>query len=323
MQRILQTLADVFHRMRIAMLQGRTAWRPIDQGLEMEIDPNDFMDRLFYLGTYDRWLLSLIRASVRPGDTCMDIGAHKGYVTLHLAKTVGPTGRVYAFEPDPRARAFLEKHCAHNGLDNVSILPFALGATNGTTQFVLSHQLGWSSQFPNAQVADTMSRAIEVPVRRFDDLVASGDIKLCPNPVSFVKIDAEGAEYHVLSGMERTMTQRAPIVWMEINPQSLAAAGARPRDLYEMLRRFGFSVYGVERKKNLLLSPSLTFTSLNDMESLGSEIRDVVGLKKPASEVASLAPDQFRPVMQHASSCRTPQSLLLNSQANCKIEDAG
>lgn len=37
------------------------------------------------------------------GDMVFDIGAHAGVSTYFLSQAVGPTGRVYAFEPDPQA----------------------------------------------------------------------------------------------------------------------------------------------------------------------------------------------------------------------------
>jgi FkbM family methyltransferase len=321
LQRSIQIAANLFHKTRIAMLGKRIAWRSIGKGLQMEIDPNDYMDRLFYLGTYDRWLRSAIRKSVGAGDTCLDIGAHKGYVTLQLARAVGPTGRVYAFEPDPRARAVLEKNCARNGFVNVSILPFALGSKNGTAEFELSKQLGWSSQFPNAQVAGTMLRKIEVPVRSFDDLVDSGDVVFHSGLLSFVKIDAEGAEYHVLSGMKRTMTRWAPIVWMEINPPSLATAGIRAKDLHEILLSLGFSVYCVGREKNLFLSPRLALTPLSNIESAGDEIHDVVALKRIAMDVNLLTPDRLRHEIELSSVRRTPASCASYPYSGIKAED--
>src|SRR6516164_1499400 len=36
---------------------------------------------------------------VRPGDYCVDIGAHLGYFTIELARICGNNGHVYAIEP--------------------------------------------------------------------------------------------------------------------------------------------------------------------------------------------------------------------------------
>ena len=46
---------------------------------------------------------ALVRAlGLRPGQTVAEIGAGVGYFTLRLARAVGPRGRVYAVDPEPR-----------------------------------------------------------------------------------------------------------------------------------------------------------------------------------------------------------------------------
>jgi FkbM family methyltransferase len=49
----------------------------------------------------------------RLGDVVWDAGAYSGATTCLLALMVGPTGRVYAFEPDDLNFAYLEKNIAH------------------------------------------------------------------------------------------------------------------------------------------------------------------------------------------------------------------
>src|SRR5574341_2318486 len=116
----LSRLLNVYRDVKILLLRGKVAPRGIGKGLIMEIDPRDFMERSFYLGIYEPALILMIHHVVRRGDTCLDIGAQKGYVTLNLAKAVGASGRVLAFEPDPRAAEHLSRHCAWNHLHNVT-----------------------------------------------------------------------------------------------------------------------------------------------------------------------------------------------------------
>ena len=75
-------------------------------------------------------------ARVAPGDVFFDLGAYVGPFTLLAARLVGPEGRVVAFEPDPRARAVLERNLAANGVANVTVVPCAVGDRHGKVRFV-------------------------------------------------------------------------------------------------------------------------------------------------------------------------------------------
>src|SRR5579871_1370118 len=75
------------HRIRRGFLQGSvifTSWRDYPGAIR---------------GTTEAPLLEWFQRNVQPGETWLDIGAHYGYTALALAKLVGATGRVVAFEP--------------------------------------------------------------------------------------------------------------------------------------------------------------------------------------------------------------------------------
>jgi len=60
----------------------------------------------------------------------IDGGAHIGYIALHIGQIVGPQGKVYAFEPDPRAYARLVAGIALNRMaEIVEPLNFALASS--------------------------------------------------------------------------------------------------------------------------------------------------------------------------------------------------
>ena len=73
---------------RINALGNRVDWGSVAPGLEVEVDPADWMDRSFYLGTCDPWLLHVLGRVIRPADTALDVGAHKGYVALQHSRTL-------------------------------------------------------------------------------------------------------------------------------------------------------------------------------------------------------------------------------------------
>ena len=72
---------------------------------------------------------------VKPGDIAYDLGANYGMHTLLLARRVGLTGRVYAFEPNPEIRRALEEHLSLNNLTMVQTVPKAVSNQAGTAWF--------------------------------------------------------------------------------------------------------------------------------------------------------------------------------------------
>jgi Methyltransferase FkbM domain len=97
--------------------------RGLASGYRICVSP---VERLGYLlGTDEPHLQNAIRDYVAAGDTVYDIGANVGYVSLSLAKRVGPSGRVIAFEPVPRNAEAFRQNIEINGITNVRLLKLA------------------------------------------------------------------------------------------------------------------------------------------------------------------------------------------------------
>ncbi len=63
----------------------------------------------------------LVRAlGLRPGQTVAEIGAGSGYLVRRVARVVGPRGRVYAVDVEPRMLPILIERLRRGGLDNVT-----------------------------------------------------------------------------------------------------------------------------------------------------------------------------------------------------------
>ena len=61
-------------------------------------------------------------AGLKPGDRVLDLGCGPGFISVELARFVGPTGRVLAHDRSPRFLRFLESECFRLGLANVETL---------------------------------------------------------------------------------------------------------------------------------------------------------------------------------------------------------
>ena len=194
-------LRSRYHGARLRSLGEQPAWVRVAGGFEMFIDPSDELDREFYLGTFEPAMRELIARIVREGDTCIDIGAQKGYVSLTLAKAVGNKGRVLAFEPDKRAAARLAANINRADHRVIEVFHCALGEREGSCRFALSKVLGWSSRFPNELAKTAIEETVEVKVNSLDEMIARKEMVVDTSRLSFIKLDAEGSEPLILRGM--------------------------------------------------------------------------------------------------------------------------
>jgi len=61
-----------------------------------------------------------IRAlDIQPGMTVCDLGAGSGYYTVRMSRLVGPTGKVYAVDIQPRMLELLTRRLRSDGIQNV------------------------------------------------------------------------------------------------------------------------------------------------------------------------------------------------------------
>ena len=96
------------------------------------------LDKRFVFGTKEPHVVEAIQRVVRPRQLAVDVGAHVGYFTLLVAKQVGPSGKVVAFEPNPNIFEILKENVALNGYRNVILENKAVADQPGQVELRLS-----------------------------------------------------------------------------------------------------------------------------------------------------------------------------------------
>lgn len=259
----------------------------------MFIDPKDWLDRAFCFGTWEQHLVQIIAAAVKPGDVCVDVGAHKGFMTLYLAKAVGSGGQVIAFEPDPRAMEALRSNVQRNGFEQVRLYSCALGDCEASCQFALYQQLGWSSRFPNDTAKPAVASTISVRARRLDDIIAEMSVAPETHRISFVKIDAEGSEPLILQGAYETLRRFRPTVHIEVNKSSLRAGGFLEESIENLLRSLDYQLYAIRfrRTGSLRLRRRLCLMPVTSLRSDIGGLEDVLAVPDGRVECGSEHPE--------------------------------
>lgn len=123
----------------------------------------------------------------------IDCGANIGVSLLYI-KTRAPRARVVCFEPNPAARAVLEKNIAENKWGNdVHVFPYALGKEKGTVEFFVEGKVPTSSGGGVANYSKNKNSPLSSYMVDVDTLSHYID-----GTVDLLKIDIEGGEFDVL-----------------------------------------------------------------------------------------------------------------------------
>jgi FkbM family methyltransferase len=208
--------------------------------------------------SYESDVRAALEALVRPGWTCADVGAHHGLITRELARLVGPTGRVIAFEAHPENVRELQWVVAADHLDE-RVRVENLAVTDGSRSRVGLHpgrrhaSAEWNIVGTDLEGRPTPPE-FEVAATSLDAFFESDEVA-----VDLVKIDVEGAEKQVLEGMRRLLRERRPELVLEFHDEAgwagrheLFDAGY---DLYEMSGARLDPAKDVERRYHCLALP--------------------------------------------------------------------
>jgi len=174
-----------------------------------------------------KWLQRI----TRPGQVALDIGANKGVTTVTLARKVGKTGRVYAFEPIPEHFELLKSNLERNHADNVEAEQKAVTDKVGT---LVLYARGEGTNF----VAGEDAPAVTVETTTVDHFLQTKGSAL-PGVIS---MDCEGSELQVLHGAEQTLKAGAPEIFCEIHHDLLKVLEQSVEDVVAYLNSLGYEV---------------------------------------------------------------------------------
>jgi FkbM family methyltransferase len=198
----------------------------------MTLDISEHIQRMIYLGAYERWETRTVRRHLRPGMTVIDVGANVGYFTLLAARQVGSWGRVIAVEPSAPAADRLATTVRENGLGQVHLLRCGLGRASG--RGVLSEP---SLQNHTPSMVGSHGRSgVIVSLRTLDEVADSYSV----GQVDLLKVDVEGYEPEVFAGASRLLAERRiRAILCEFNEPWLVQAGTTGEAVYRSLLAYG------------------------------------------------------------------------------------
>ena len=209
-------------------------------GFPIEVRKNDVIGHnLHFFGRYNALLENVASAALRPGDCALDLGANIGAVTLHLARLVGPQGRVFAVEPISANAELLTRNVRRAGFDKVvQIEKLAAGRASGRAEVFFDAS---TSNWGAISLRDrTGTASEEIQVEPLDELW-----RRWGRPhFHFVKMDVEGFEPDVLAGAGELLATSPPETWVvEFNPAHLAHRDGGASQLWDAFVTRGYGAF--------------------------------------------------------------------------------
>ncbi len=212
------SMARRVKRLMALPLQETPTWvrvrAGLSQGLWMRLDlPREVR---LWRGEHETAVQEGILAVICPGAVVYDIGAHAGSISLGAARLAGSSGRVVAFEADPKNVSRLRENCLRNNLTaSVQIIPSAVWTYTAPE---IPFRCGGAQRMHGGVEADGQrpvlgsGETINVPAITLDDFIANGG----PLP-RLIKIDVEGGEYEVLRGGTNLFAKQRPLIIAEVH----------------------------------------------------------------------------------------------------------
>jgi FkbM family methyltransferase len=211
------------------------------QGLNWRLDLREGIDfSIYLLGSFEPSTVRCYRRLVRPGDVVLDIGANIGAHTLPLARLVGDSGKVIAFEPTQFAfEKLLANIALNNGLSaRISPLQMMLVAEPSSTVPEAIYS-SWPLEDSDDVHEQHRGRLMDTSGARaapLDDVLDELGIR----HVNFIKLDVDGSEDAVLGGARETLRRHSPYILMELAPYVYDSKPAHFDALLETLWGAGY-----------------------------------------------------------------------------------
>ncbi|RYD78810.1 MAG: FkbM family methyltransferase [Verrucomicrobiaceae bacterium] len=258
--------------------ENRSIMHPIQDGVAMNLYLDSELCKLIYYKHFEAHEREFMNAFLRPGDTFVDVGANIGLFSLIAARVVGPSGRVFSFEPTPLSYSRLQENIQANGFNNVRTFQLALSDEEGSLEFSKSVD-GFDAW--NSPAAPAMGSKIEkeqVQATTWDKFSVDQDLN---GKITMMKIDVEGWESRVLAGARESLKcPDAPLLQVEFTEEAAILAGSTCAELYRSLESLGYGMCVFNADKRCLVPdpiresyPYQNLFAVKDLAAANSRLR--------------------------------------------------
>ncbi len=196
----------------------------------------------------DVWAMKEI---VKPGWTCIDIGAAFGRYALPMSKAVGKKGKVVCFEPGSYSFKVLGIIKWFHRLKNVFIYKLAVSDKKGTINLHLPIKQNGKIGTCMAFISDTNeNNTISEPVKMtaIDDFCLDNEVEWA----DFIKCDTEGSEIRVIKGAQNYIKRCRPVILCEIDIGAMSEYNYKVSEIEDFLKSISYKIFTYRDGKFIL-----------------------------------------------------------------------
>ena len=131
-------LGSVLHTLSHRILPSdQKVWVQVEagpaKGIWLELNPRTGQN--YRLDETEKICQAVVAEKLQSGEVFYDLGANLGFFSLLAARIVGPTGKVFSFEPDVQIAERLRRNAGRNGLSNIAVVELGVWSASGHSEF--------------------------------------------------------------------------------------------------------------------------------------------------------------------------------------------
>ena len=248
-------------------------------GVNWELDLREGIDfSIWLLGSFEPETVRCYQNIVKAGDVVLDIGANIGAHALLLGRAVGPSGKVYAFEPTDYAYTKLSRNRSLNPdladrihcIQSMLVYQEVVGKpTPGLySSWPLKEEVGLHELHQGRLMTTTGAEA-----RTLDSIVLS--LKL--DRVDCIKLDIDGFECGMIRGANAVLSRWHPVIIMELAPYALEEQSETLGNLIDLLKSYGYSLFDLSKGTPLVMDSKILESYIPAGASLNVVARATTG----------------------------------------------
>lgn len=197
---------------------------------------------------FEKEVIELAQRHIKPGSIVLDIGANFGQMSIAFSKMAGENGHVYSFEAQKLVFNILQNNLRVNNCTNVKPFFNAVYDKHGETLMFPEPDFSITKTYGSFGLDPTKKTGEPVESLTIDNLNIQ-------EPISFIKIDIQGADIFALRGAKQTILKHKMPILFEFEQEFQAQFNTTFQDYVDFVNEINYKFVETVLDINFLIVP--------------------------------------------------------------------